>query len=370
MQIKEVKSKKELNQFIRFQRKLYKGNPYYVPALDKMEKDFFSPNNPMAENCTSQLWLAKLKGKVVGRVAAIINHNFNKIQGVKQGRFTHFDCIEDEAIAHKLLETAATWAKEQGMKEIVGPFGFTNLDKHGMLVEGFQELACQSSNYNYPYYPHFVESFGFRKQHDWVEREVIFPKQIPEKLSKFAELLKEKYTLKVVDLSNKKDLKDLAPKIFDLYNTTYSALYGVSPLNEKQKAALIKSFLPLLNPDFVNVLSDKDGKIVAFGINMLSLSHSLQKANGRLFPFGFIHLMRNAKGNKTLDLLLIGIHPDYQRKGLNAIVFNEIAKGIQKHGITHLETTQNLDSNKAIQNLWEAYENRLHKRARLYRMEF
>lgn len=368
-QIISVSNKKDLQLFITFQRKLYKGNSYYVPALDGMEREFFSPQNPMSDNCSSRLWLAKKEGKVVGRIAAIINHNFNQEQSIQQGRFTHFDCIDDETIAHQLLSTACIWAQEHGMKEIVGPFGFTNLDKHGMLVEGYQELACQSSNYNHPYYPVYVASYGFRKLHDWVEREIIFPSKIPEKIVKFADLLKERHQLKVLDLSNKKELKLLAPEIFDLYNATYAKLYGVSPLNEKQKDALINSFLPLLNPDFVSVLSNKEGKVVAFGINMLSLSRSLQKANGRLFPLGFIHLMRNGKNNRTLDMLLIGIHPDYQRKGLNAILFNEVARGIQKHGITHLETTQNLDSNKAVLNMWEAYENRLHKRARLFKLD-
>lgn len=369
MIIKEVSTKRDLVHFITFQRKLYKGNKYYVPPLDRMEKSFFSVDNPMAEGCKSKLWLAKKDNHIVGRIAAIINERFNILQSVNQGRFTHFDCIENESVAHKLLETAISWAKEQGMEEMIGPFGFTNLDKHGMLVEGYNELACQSSNYNYPYYPIYVESFGFSKLHDWVEREITIPGAFPPKLSKFAELLKEKYALKAIDLNDKKSLKILAPKIFDLYNNTYAELYGVSPLNEKQKSSLIKSFLPLLNPDFVNVLTDKEDNIVAFGINMLSLSKSLQKANGRLFPLGFFYLWRNAKANPTLDLLLIGIHPEYQRKGLNAIVFNEIAKGIKRHGITHLETTQNLESNKAVQNLWESYENRLHKRARLYRME-
>lgn len=363
-----VYNKKELHEFITFQRKLYKGNPNYVPPLDQMEKDFFSPKNPMAKNCTQHLWLAKKGGKTVGRIAAIVNHSYNKRQKTKQSRFTHFDCIDDETVAHQLLDTACRWAKEQDMHEIIGPFGFTNLDKHGLLVEGFKELSCQSSNYNSPYYAKYVESYGFRKKHDWVEREIIIPEELPNKIFKFAELLKEKYELKILDVSDKKKLKMLAPKIFDLYNQTYAKLYGVSPLNEQQKAAIIKSFLPMLNPNFVSVIANKEDNIVAFAINMLSLSKSLQKANGRLFPFGFIHLMQNAKNNHTLDLLLIGIHPDYQRKGLNAILFNEVAKGIKKYGITHLETTQNLESNKSILNLWEAYENRLHKRARLFHL--
>ncbi len=367
--ITAVNSNKERKQFITFQRQLYEGHPYYVPPLDRMEKEFFSARNPMAENCISRLWIAKEKGIIKGRIAGIINHNYNTINNVKQARFSHFDCVEDKDVAHALLKTATQWAKEQGSQEIIGPFGFTNLDKHGMLVEGFKELSCQSSNYNFPYYSKMVESFGFVKQHDWVERRITISDQLPEKITKFAQLLKKKFELRVMDLSNKKDLKELAPRIFDLYNKTYAHLYGVSPLNDHQKEALIKSFLPLLQPDFVNVLTNKEGDIVAFGIAMLSLSESLQKANGRLFPTGFFHLLRQSKNTSTLDLLLIGIHPDYQRKGLNAIIFNEVFKGIKKNKIKAVETTQNLEDNLAIQNLWEAYDSRLHKRARLYRME-
>ena len=369
IQIIEVNTKKDLQQFITFQRKLYDHHHYYVPPLDRMEKNFFSPSNPMAENCTTQLWMTQQEGRIVGRIAAIINHDYNKTQHHKQARFTHFDCIEDEEVAHVLLSTAHDWAKTQGMQELIGPFGYTNLDKHGMLIEGFDELCCQSSNYNHPYYPRYVESFGFIKQHDWVEREVKIPAQIPERIIKFSELLRDKHQLTILDLSDKRKLTAIAPQIFDLYNTTYANLYGVSVLNKRQKKALIKDFLPLLDPNFVSVLANKDNQIVAFGIAMRSLSKALQKTKGKLFPWGFIHLMRNFKHCTTLDLLLIGIHPDYQRKGLNAIVFNEMAKGIIQQGITHLETTQNLDSNKAVQNLWETYENRLHKRARLFRLD-
>lgn len=362
----EVKTKAQLDDFIAFQRKLYRGSAFYVPPLDRMERSFFG-DNPMAENCESRLWVAMNGGSVVGRIAAIVNHNYNQTAEHTQARFTHFDCVDDEDVAHELLQKAEDWAKEMGMAEIVGPFGFTNLDKHGMLVEGFDELSCQSSNYNFPYYPALIESFGFEKQHDWVEREIKMPTQEPEKVARFAKVLKDRFQLRVLDLRKKKSMLAYAPAIFDLYNETYAKLYGVIALNEKQKQSMIKEFIPFLDPDFVSVIVDNEDQIVAFGISMFSLSKSLQKANGQLFPFGFLHLMRNRKNNKTLDLLLIGIHPDYQRKGVNAIIFSEIFKGCAKHGITHLETTQNLESNVAIQNLWSAYDSRLHKRARLYR---
>lgn len=367
--ISEVRSKKDLRSFVTFQRQLYKGNTCYVAPLDRMEKEFFSSGNPMSEGCISKLWLAKEGKKVIGRIAAIINPTYNTQQNIQQARFSHFDCINDKDVAHQLFHIAESWAKEQQMHEMIGPFGFNNLDKHGMLVEGFEILSCQSSNYNFAYYQDLVESYGFRKRHDWVERTITIPANEPEKISRFANLLRERSAFRTVDISDKNILKKYTPRILDLYNETYAKLYGVSPLNEAQKEHLLKSFIPMLNTDFVSVLVDENDKIVAFGISMLSLSKSLQKANGRLFPFGFLHLMRNKKNNYILDLLLIGIHPDFQRKGLNAIIFNEIYKGITKHNIKTIETTQNLDSNKAVQNMWSDYDSVLNRRARLYEKE-
>lgn len=366
MLITEVKSKKDLKDFITFQRKLYKGSDNYVPPLDRMEKAFFSHENPMAEECVSKLWLAKKDQKIVGRIAGIINHRFNKNQNSKQVRFSHFDAVDDKQVSHALFQKVEEWAREQQMQELIGPFGFNNLDKHGLMVEGFEELACQSSNYNFPYYQKLVESYGFKKRHDWVERRITIPAQEPEKIERFSKVLVERNGYKALDLSNKKTLAAYTPRILDLYNETYAQLYGVSPLNEKQKQHLLKSFISMLDTDLVSVVIDAQDKLVAFGITMMSLSKSLQKANGKLFPFGFYHLMNNKKDNHILDLLLIGIHPDYQRKGINALIFHEVHKGMKKNHIKFIETTQNLESNVSVQNLWKDYESVLHKRARLY----
>ena len=367
MNIIDVNTKKELKAFISFQRKLYRGNPYYVPPINKMEKAFFSANNPMAENCSSKLWLAyNNKNKIVGRIAAIINPDFNSNQNVLQARFTHFDCYNDTEVAQGLLTAAEQWAKSQKMEEIVGPFGFNNLDKHGLLVEGFDVLACHSSNYNSPYYKELIESYGYCKRLDWVERTITIPDKAPEKITRFAALLRERNKFRALDLSDKNTLKEYTPRLLDLYNETYANLYGVSPLNEKQKNHLLSSFMPMLNTDLIAIIVDDTGNIVAFGITMLSLSKSLQRANGKLFPVGFLHLMRHKKKNTTLDLLLMGIHPKYQRKGINALVFDEIQQRLYKKGISTIETTQNLESNKDIQNLWSSYDATLNRRARLY----
>lgn len=366
MTVHLVKTSKDLSDFIAFQRHLYKGNAYFVPPLEKMEKAFFSSSNAMAEGCDSALWLAKDGKTVVGRIAGIINHPFNSSQKTLQARFTHFDCIDDEAVAHLLLRTAEQWAKDKGMQEFAGPFGFNNLDKHGMLVEGFDELPCQSSNYNYPYYATYVESFGFKKSHDWVERQITIPSSLPPKMERFSKLLKERFKLSVVNVTSKADMKAIAPRMLELYNTTYASLYGVSPLNAKQQKQLLAIMIGGLDPDYLSVVVGENDEVVGFGVAMPSYSRSLQKAKGRFLPLGFYHLLRNSKNNPVLDLLLIGVHPDYRRKGLNAIIFCEIFKAIIKNGIKHVETTQNLESNTAVLNLWANFENRLHKRARLY----
>lgn len=365
--ITEINTSKQLNEFIAFQRQLYKGNDCYVPPLDSREKAFFNRNNPMAENCEFKLWIAKNDKKTVGRIAGIINHNYNKEKSLKQARFSHFDSINNTSIAQQLLATAEDWAKSKGMTSVIGPFGFTNLDKHGILVEGFNILSCQSSNYNYPYYQELIESYGYTKEVDWVERTVIVPEEEPPKIKQFSEIISKRYSLKKADLSNKKRIEELAPKIFDVYNDAYADLYGVSTLNERQKEHLIKSFIPMVNPDLVCVVVDKDDNIVGFSITIMSLSRSLQKANGRLFPFGFIHLMNNKKNNCIIDTALLGVHHDYQRKGVNAMLFHELNKGVKKHNVNRMETTQSLESNQSIRNILNTYfEMDENRRARLY----
>jgi hypothetical protein len=367
--IREVSNKKELKAFVKFQSELYKESKYYVPPIVSMEMKMLSFQNPMTRNCEFKLWLAYQEEQIIGRIACIVNHNYNEKEQEKQARFTHFDFINDYQVSASLLNTAIQWSKAKNMEYMIGPFGFTNLDKHGLLVEGHDQLACQSSNYNAEYYQDHIEKFGFNKKHDWVERKVIIPSQKPEKLEKFAKLLSQKYELNTVDLRNKNSLKKYASKVFELYNRSYTKLYGVSPLDKAQKNYLLNNFIPYLHPDFTSIIVNKEDQVVAFGIAMPSLSKTLQKIKGRIFPFGFYHLYQNRKNNPILDLLLIGIDEEYQKKGLNAILFNDISDGVFKHGIQYLETTQNLESNKDVQNLWSSYESTLHKRARLYRKE-
>ncbi len=366
LQIEEVSKKDRIKDFVRFQRRLYADNPHFVPPLEKMELEMLSYQNPMTRNCEFALWLVTEEDQVVGRIAAIINHPYNDRKGIKQARFSHFDCVDRQEVADLLLDTAMLWAGEKNMDHIIGPFGFTNLDKHGLMIEGYEELPSQASNYNFPYYQELIENYGFQKELDWLEHEVSIPDKEPERIARFATLLREKHKLQSIDLRKKNNLKKYAPGVLNLYNETYSKLYGVSPLDERQKKQVLKSIISHLHPDYVSILTTADQQVVGFGIAMPSLSESLQRAKGKLFPTGFWHLLHNAKDNDTLDLLLIGVHPDYQRKGLNAIIFSDIAKGIFKNKIRKMETNQNLESNSEVLNLWKDFEYRQHKRARLY----
>jgi len=364
--IEKVTNKRQLNEFIQFYHTLYAGNKYYAPPLDKMERDFFSPKNPMAKDCDVQLWLAKEGITTFGRIAGIINRAYNEKSGERQARFTHFDCLDSQGIASLLLSTVEKWALDKGMKTVVGPFGYNNLDRHGMLVQGFEELACQSSNYNEPYYPKFMDALGYTKRCDWLELQVTVPDEKPERVAKFSKIISEKWGVRTLNIKNHKDIRQYASRIFDLYTNCHTNIYGSVPLDEPQKQKLIKNFISVLTPDFVSVVVNEADEMVAFGIAMMSVSRTLQKANGKLFPLGFLHFLQNSKNNGILDLLLIGVHPDYQKKGVNILIFNDFYQGIVKNKVKIMETTQVLESNHASLNQWSRYEYKEKKRSRLY----
>lgn len=366
-EIKEINKKRELVKFIKFQNRLYKGNKYFVPSLVSTELDSLTPEkNHAFEFCDVKLWLAYKDGKIAGRIGGIINHNYIKIWNKKQARFCWFDCIEDEEVAFKLLQTVESWAKGLGMIAIYGPYGFTNLDKHGLLVDGFKELATKSSNYNYPYYKDFIEKYGFNKEIDWVERQITVPVEIPERVTRLSNVILEKNKLHYKEINSKSDILKNADDLFNLYNESYAKLYGMVELSKNQINSLIKQYYQLLNKDLLALIYNEKEEIIAFCISMPSLSKALQKARGRLFPFGFIHLKKALKQNDTLDLLLIGVRPDYQKKGVNILLFNKIAPAIIRMRFKYLETTQSLETNLDVQNLWKLYDTRLHKRARSY----
>ncbi len=367
LKIKEVSSKKELRDFIKFPDKLYSGSKYYVPPLHIAEINTFShEKNPAFEFCKAKYWLVYRNGKVVGRVAGVINYKYNKKHKIKYARFGWLDFIEDKEVLELLLNRVEKWATECNMEYLHGPLGFTSFDPSGVLVEGFDEMPATFAHYNYSYYPDLIEKYGYEKDTDWIEYNLKVPENVPEKVSKGAELISKRYKLHAAKGKNIKDLLRYFDELFEILNVTYKDLYGFTEITSKQAVNLKKQFQSLLNPDYVSLVLNEKDELVGFGISMPSLSKALIKSKGKLFPFGYLRIMHALRKNDTVDLLLIAIKPEYQNKGLIAIIFNKIMQTVIKNNITNVETTRELEDNKKVQHLWNDYESRQHKRTRCY----
>ncbi|NOZ36440.1 MAG: hypothetical protein GXO80_14225 [Chlorobi bacterium] len=365
--IKEISGKNDLWEFVKFPDKLYSGNKYYIPPIHKSEINTLDKNqNPAFEFCKAKYWLAYIDNQIVGRIAGIINHNYNKKFNKKYVRFGWLDFIENEQVLQKLFQAVETWGKQNNAEFIHGPLGFSSFDASGILIEGYNELPTSFGHYNFPYYPELIESLGYKKDIDWIELNVKIPKSVPENFIRIADILKTKYKLHIAELKNKKDLLKYSDEIFKLLNEEYKDLYAFSQLTDKQITVLKKQFISFLNPDYVSIILNNDNKIIAFGITIPSLSKALQKSKGKLFPFGFIRILYALRKNDTADTLLIAINKYFQNKGVHAIIFNEIFKTFVKNGITNLETTRELENNFKVQQLWSRFEHKQHKRARCY----
>ena len=369
--IKKVSSKKELKTFIRFNYELYKGNPYSVPDLyDDMLNTFNPKKNAAFEFCEADYFLAYKNDRVVGRVAAIINHRANDTWQKKEVRFGWIDFIDDEEVSETLLDTVAQWGKERGMKSIVGPLGFTDMDAEGMLIDGFDQLGTMSTIYNYPYYQKHMEKLGFEKDADWVEFKMKVPEAIPEKFVRISEIILQKYKLKIKKLKRKEiKEKNYGQRIFDLINEAYAPLYGYSKMTQGQIDQYIKMYLPLIDLRMVSIIEDEEGNLIAAGISMPSLSEALQKAKGKMLPFGWYHLLKALfiKKPKILDLLLVGVKPEYQSKGVNALLFYDLIPVYQQLGFEYGESNPELEDNKKVQSQWSVFNPEQHKRRRAYR---
>ncbi|MBR4553631.1 MAG: N-acetyltransferase [Bacteroidaceae bacterium] len=371
IEIRRVSSKRDLKHFIRFNYELYRENPYSVPDLYEDMLSTFSPRkNPAFEFCEADYFLAYRDGKIVGRVAAIINHRANEAWKKKAVRFGWIDFIDDEEVSRLLLETVSQWGRERGMDVIEGPLGFTDMDAEGMLIEGFDELSTMATTYNYPYYPKHMERLGFEKAADWVERKIYIPEAIPEKHLRIAEIVKKKYGLRIRKLHSKKDaFKDnTARRIFELINEAFAPLYGYSRMTDRQIDQYVNTFIPILDLRMVTIVEDAEGEIIAAGISMPSMSRALQKAKGKLFPFGWWHLLSALKWKRDemLDLLLIAVRPDFQGKGANALLFTDLIPVYQKLGFKYAESNVELELNNKVQSQWQYFENHQHKRRRCF----
>ena len=372
--IKKVSNKKELKTFIRFNYELYKNNPYSVPDLyDDMLGTFSPQKNAAFEFCEADYFLAYKDDKVVGRVAAIINRRANETWNKKEVRFGWIDFVDDPEVSKALLDQVEAWGKERRMEAMVGPLGFTDLDAEGMLVEGFDQLSTMSTIYNYPYYSQHMERLGFEKEADWVEFKLTVPDKLPEKFVRISEIILQKYKLKIKKLKRSEiKEKNYGQKIFDLINEAYAPLYGYSKMTQGQINQYIKTYLPLIDLRMVSLVEDEAGELVAVGISMPSLSEALQKAKGKMLPFGWYHLLKALffKKPKVLDLLLVGVKPEYQSKGVNALLFYDLVPIYQQMGFQYGESNPELEVNKKVHAQWSAFESVQHKRRRAYKKVF
>ena len=366
IEIKELNTNKEFKDFVNVQFDIYKDNNYWVPPIKKDElKALKAEFNPAFRFCEAKFWVAYKEGKCVGRIGAIINHKYNEKTNTKVGRFTRGEFIEDIEVSKKLLETAESWLKENGMTEVQGPLGFTNLDHQGMLVEGFDHLPSAASEYHLPYYKEHLEKLGYKKEIDWIEFR-LFLEGMPEKAKRGAQIVKKRSNLTVKSFTKSSELQQYATQLFEILNEAFKDLHSVVQLDKEMIDYYVKRYLMLLNPEFVKLVFDAEENLIAFIIGLPSLSEALQKANGSLFPFGWYHINKALKNPKVIDLMLTGILPEYQAKGVTAVLFYELHEVMEKYGVTEMETTGIFETNEKVIINWKNYEHIQHKRKRCW----
>lgn len=363
----EVKTPDQLKQFVKFPMDLYKNNPYYVPSFINDEINIWNPNeNPAMQYSEAKQFLAFKDNKIVGRIAVMINHKEEKELGIRKVRFGWIDFIDDTEVSKALIDTTINYAKEKKINKIEGPMGFTNLDKAGMLTLGFDKLATMIGIYNHEYYPKHLEKLGLTKEKEWVEFELQFPEILPDKIHKFNELISQKYKLKVLNFKSKEEIIEYVDPMFDLLDETYKHLSTYTPISDEQRKTYKEKYFKLIDKDYIVCIADHTDQLVAFAITMPSYSVALQKSKGKLLPFGWWHFLKAGKKNDRANFYLIGIHPDYQRRGVTSIIFKEIWKLFRKKGVKYLETNPELEENKSVQLLWQDYNPVNHKRRRTY----
>ena len=365
IQIKEVASAGEIKKFVHFPFELYKNHDLWIPPIRKDEyKLISSKTNPAYKFCEAKFWTAWKEGKCVGRIGGIINHDYNTKIGKKTGRISRVEFIDDKTISSKLFETAEKWLKEKGMKAVHGPLGFTNFDNQGLLIEGFDYLPSIASVMHFPYYQEHFENLGYEKEEDWVEFRLKI-EEVPEKARRLAEIIKQRNNLEIIHFSKKSELKLHLNNVFKLLNSAFAELPYVAPFSDEMITFSSKKYLDVLQPKFVKMIK-KDGSLVAFIVGLPSLSKAMQKANGSLFPLGFMHIMKALKHPEEMDLLLTGVDPHYQKLGLPAILINELQNSMIEAGIKYVETTGMFESNLKGVTHWKNYDHIQHKRRRCF----
>ena len=366
VEIKKVSSKKDLKIFVRFANRMYKGNPYYVPSMPFDDMGTFDPKeNGAYDFSEAELYLAYKEGKLVGRVAAIINTKANKAWNVQQVRFGWIDFIDDMEVSSALLDAVAKFGKSRGMTQIAGPLGFTDFDPEGMLVEGYDRISTMALIYNHPYYPEHLKKLGFVKETGWIENRITIPEELPEKFNRVIELMNQKYELTVKKLTTSQIKKEgYGRKFFKLINETYNVLYGFSLLSDRQIDKYVSLYLSFIDARMLTFVEDKDGNLIAAAASMPSIAQALQKCRGEIIPFGWWHLLKAMfwKKSDTVELLLIGVVPEWQKKGIVALLFDDLIRTYKKLGFKYAETNAMLESNVKIQTMFDSFEREQHKR--------
>lgn len=373
VEIREITpTKSNLKKYTKFGIDLYKGNDYYVPPLIMDDVETLSPDkNPAFDYCKAKSWMAYRDGKPVGRITGIINTVVNERTGKRDLRFGFLDFIDDKEVVDALFDALAEWGRSQGLTSMVGPMGFSDMDHEGMLTEGFEELGTMATIYNYPYYPQHMERMGFHKDAEWVEYRMTVPDKIPEKMLRVAEIVKKKYGVRTIKYTSAKKIKEeYGMALFELINEAYDQLYGYSPLSQRQIEYYIDIYLPILRLENVCLIVDSNDKLIGVGISIPSMSRALQKGRGRLLPTGWIHLLKAMyMHNDVVDLLLVAIKPEYQSKGVNALLFADLLPVYIKNEYRWAESNPELADNENVQLQWQYFERRQHRRRAAFRKD-
>ena len=367
IEIREVKTKKERKQFVEFPLNLYKGNQYFVPPLYADEMAVFSPNYVYYEQAEAVYFNAYRDGVIVGRVSGILQKAANEKWGQKQVRFTRFDAIDDQEVADALLGAVEAWGREKGMEEIVGPLGFSDLEREGLLIEGFDQMNTFEEQYNYPYYQRLIENFGYTKDVDWLEHQLRAPKEgFDPKYRKISDMMLKKYNLHFGQAKNTSQfLKKYAEDIFKIWDETYEKIYGTVPFTDKLKKSAISQFKLIINKDFLRVLFDENGKVIAFGVMFPSISDAVRPSGGRLTLPCIFRILKSVRHPKVVDLAVIGVADEYKNKGLSAAMLVELGDML-KDQVEHAESNLNLEHNIPIQNAWKYFDAIQNKRRRCF----
>ena len=366
--VKEITSKKDLKNFVKFPFTLYKKNPYWVPPIINDEMATFDKTkNPAFDNADARFFLAYKDTTIVGRVAAIINHTEINQQGLKKMRFGWFDFIDDLEVSRMLLEKVYEIGKQNNLEYTEGPVGFSNLDKVGVLIEGFDHLGTMITWYNHAYYQKHFEAHGFTKEKEYLEWRFPFENVKPKFFAKAQTLIKKRYQLKSINFTSTKQILPYVDSMFDLFNESYASLSSFVPINDRQKKYFKEKYINFIDPEYITYVADKDDNLVGFAVVLPSFSKALQKANGKLFPFGVFHMLKAKKHSKDIIFYLIGIHPDYQNKGVHAVIFNDYYEAFTKKGIQNCIRTPELEDNIAIRQIWKHFDPKIVKRRRTYR---